>query len=74
MEKREMNNMIETFDEEAKEKTDNLRNDFNALREEIKNENVEELEAMKHDLIKKIEELDKDFEVNFNRYVNETEN
>jgi hypothetical protein len=74
MEKRELNDMIETFDEEAKEKTDNLRNDFNALREEIKNENVEELEAMKHDLIKKIEELDKDFEVNFNRYVNETEN
>ena len=28
---------------------------------------------MKHDLIKKIEDLDKEFEVNFNRYVSETE-
>ncbi len=28
---------------------------------------------MKHDLIKKIEDLDKEFEVNFNRYVSDTE-
>jgi hypothetical protein len=34
---------------------------------------VEELESMKHDLIKKIEDLDKEFEVNFNRYVSDTE-
>jgi len=29
---------------------------------------------MKHDLIKKIEDLDKEFEVNFNRYISDTEN
>ena len=28
---------------------------------------------MKHDLIKKIEDLDKEFEVAFNRYVQDTE-
>jgi succinylglutamate desuccinylase len=74
MEKRELGDMIETFDEEAKARTEELKHAFNALREEIKNEKMEEMETMKHDLIKKIEDLDKDFEINFNRYVNETEN
>ena len=50
-----------------------LKDQFNADRERIKNENVEELESMKHDLIKKIEELDSNFETNFNKYVSETE-
>lgn len=50
-----------------------MKEDFDALREETKNKNVEELESMKHDLIKKIEDLDKEFEVNFNRYVSDTE-
>lgn len=44
-----------------------------SLREETKNKNVEELESMKHELIKQIEKLDKDFEVHFNRYVADTE-
>ena len=50
-----------------------MKEDFERLREETKNKNVEELESMKHDLIKKIEDLDKEFEVNFNRYVSDTE-
>ena len=50
-----------------------MKDDFESLREETKNKNVEELESMKHDLIKKIEDLDKEFEVNFNRYVSDTE-
>jgi hypothetical protein len=50
-----------------------MKEDFDSLREETKNKNVEELESMKHDLIKKIEDLDKEFEVTFNRYVSDTE-
>ena len=73
MEVKELSDMIETFDEETKDKMNDLKRTFNELREEIKNENVEELEGMKHALIRKIEELDKDFEVHFNKYVNETE-
>jgi len=34
---------------------------------------VEDLESMKHDLIKKIEDLDKEFEVSFNKYMTDTE-
>ena len=43
------------------------------MREEIKNKNVEDLEGMKHDLIKKIDDLDKEFEGSFTRYMSETE-
>jgi hypothetical protein len=38
-----------------------MSQDFEALREETKNRNVEELEGMKFILIGKIEELDKEF-------------
>jgi len=50
-----------------------MQEDHDSLREETKNKNVEELESMKHELIKKIEELDKEFEVHFNKYVADTE-
>jgi hypothetical protein len=36
-----------------------MQEDHDSLREETKNKNVEELESMKHELLKKIEELDK---------------
>ncbi len=65
--------MIETIDEEENSKLKKMKDDFESLREETKNKNVEELESMKHELIRKIEELDKAFEINFNRYVSETE-
>lgn len=65
--------MIETIEEEENAKLKKMKDDFESLREETKNKNVEELESMKHDLIKKIEDLDKEFEVNFNRYVSDTE-
>lgn len=65
--------MIETIDEEENNKLKEMKDSFDAYREETKNKNVEELESMKHDLIKKIEDLDKEFEVNFNRYVSDTE-
>jgi len=58
--------MIETFEEETKDRLAMLKELFEGERERIKNENVEELESMKHDLIKKIEELDLSFESNFN--------
>jgi hypothetical protein len=73
MERQELRDMIETIDEEENSKLKKMKDDFESLREETKNKNVEELESMKHDLIKKIEDLDKEFEVNFNRYVSETE-
>jgi hypothetical protein len=73
MERQELRDMIETIDEEENSKLKKMKDDFESLREETKNKNVEELESMKHELIRKIEELDKAFEINFNRYVSETE-
>mmetsp|Transcript_32002 Transcript_32002/g.23652 ORF Transcript_32002/g.23652 Transcript_32002/m.23652 type:complete len:146 (+) Transcript_32002:358-795(+) len=73
MERQELKDMIETIEEEENNKLKQMKEDFDALREETKNKNVEDLESMKHDLIKKIEDLDKEFEVNFNRYVTDTE-
>ena len=65
--------MIDTIDEEENNKLKEMKDNFESLREETKNKNVEELEAMKHDLIKKIEDLDKEFEISFNRYISDTE-
>jgi DNA anti-recombination protein RmuC len=73
MERQELRDMIETIDEEENSKLKKMKDDFESLREETKNKNVEELESMKHDLIKKIDDLDKEFEVSFNRYVSGTE-
>ncbi len=50
-----------------------LKEQHDSETQEIKNRNTEELESMKHDLIKKIEDLDANFEQNFNKYVSETE-
>jgi len=46
---------------------------FEGNREETRNKNMEDLDQMKHGLIKKIEELDTAFESSFNAYVGETE-
>ena len=73
MERQELRDMIETIDEEENAKLKKMKDDFESIREETKNKNLEELESMKHDLIKKIDDLDKEFEVSFNRYVSETE-
>lgn len=64
--------MIETIRENEENKLTEMRNAFESTREETKNRNVEELETMKQDLIKKIEALDASFEVSFNRFVSET--
>lgn len=66
--------MIETIEEEENNKLNDMKEQYDSSREETKNKNVEDLESMKHDLIKKIEELDKEFEVSFNKYVADTEN
>jgi DNA anti-recombination protein RmuC len=68
MERQELRDMIETIDEEENSKLKKMKDDFESLREETKNNNVEELETMKHDLIKKIDDLDKEFTVSFNKY------
>lgn len=73
METRELNEMILTIQEMEKEKIKDMQDQHDSLREETKNKNVEELESMKHELIKQIEALDKDFENHFNKYVSETE-
>lgn len=72
-ERRELKDMIETIEEEETNKLNDMKEAYDSSREETKNKNVEDLESMKHDLIKKIEELDKEFEVNFNKYVADTD-
>lgn len=71
-ERQELLDMIETIRENEENKLNEMRNAFESTREETKNRNVEELETMKQDLIKKIEALDASFEVSFNRFVSET--
>ena len=73
MEKRELEDMISTIEEEENGKLAKLKEDFEGLREETKNAKTEDLESMKHDLIKKIETLDQGFEVEFSTYVSETD-
>ena len=71
-ERQELLDMIETIRENEENKLNEMRNQFESTREETKNRNVEELETMKQDLIKKIEALDASFEVSFNKFVSET--
>lgn len=73
METSELKLMIETINDVENAKITEMMNEHSGKREETKNKNVEELESMKHDLIKKIEELDKQFEVHFNKYEADTE-
>ena len=65
MEKTELEDMIATINEEETAKLEKLKEDFEGLREETKNIKMEELESMKHDLIKKIEHLDYTFDTTF---------
>ena len=73
METQELKLMIETIHEVENAKLYEMTNDHSSKREETKNKNVEELESMKHELIKKIEDLDKEFEVHFNKYEADTD-
>ena len=66
--------MIETIKEEEEAKMKAMKTAFETTREETKNQDVEELESMKHELIKQIDALDQNFEVSFNRYANDTDN
>jgi hypothetical protein len=61
LETEELREMIQTITDEEHSKLQQMSQDFEALREETKNRNVEELEGMKFILIGKIEELDKEF-------------
>ena len=65
--------MIETIRESEEAKLDEMQQTFESTREETKNKNVEDLETMKQNLIKKIEELDKEFEVSFNKFISDTD-
>jgi hypothetical protein len=49
-----------------------MMSEYDSLREETKNRNVEELEGMKFILIGKIEDLDKEFQVHYNQFSSET--
>ena len=51
----ELEEMIETIDEEEKAKLKAMNDSFLAEKEQIRNKNVEEQETMKMDLIKKID-------------------
>jgi hypothetical protein len=61
-ETRELREMIATIEEEENNNLKIMQDAHDGLREETKNKNVEELESMKHELIKQIEKLDKAFE------------
>jgi dynein regulatory complex subunit 2 len=73
METLELREMIATITEEENAKVKQMQNSFETTREETKNTDVENLESMKHELIKQIEQLDSRFEVEFNRYSSETD-
>ena len=73
METLELREMIETIQEEEAAKLKAMHNLFETTREETKNQDVEELESMKHELIKQIDKLDNLFEVEFNRYASDTD-
>jgi DNA anti-recombination protein RmuC len=64
--------MIETIREEEEQKLMDMKSNFDSNREETKNKNVEDLEQMKSDLIRKIELLDKQFSNTFSKYCSET--
>ena len=73
-ETRELIEMIQCIEDEETLKLKEMQDIHDGEREETKNKNNEDLESIKHDLIKQIEKLDKEFEMNFSTYVNETEN
>jgi hypothetical protein len=73
METMELEDMIITIEEEEKSKLSKLKDNADGLREETKNSKMEDMEIMKHDLIKKIEGLDQDFEISFSNYISETD-
>ena len=70
----ELTEMIETIKEEEENKLKMIKETFMAEKEQVKNKNSELQDNMKMDLVKKINELDGEFEVNFRRYIVETEN
>ena len=72
-EKQELMDMIETIREEEEQKLADMKSASESNREETKNKNVEDLEQMKSDLIRKIEDLDKKFEGTFSKFISETE-
>lgn len=71
-ERNELTDLIETMQEDEKQKERDLKDRFDGIREEIKNENMEDMDSMRNDLLKKFEELDNQFELQFNRYVTAT--
>ena len=72
METQELNEMIATVIEEEELKQKAIRDAHLAEKEQTKNKNVEEQEAMKHELLKKIYVLDNSFESHFRSYSQET--
>ncbi len=61
--------MIETIKEEEEQKLAYMDSNYQSNEQETKNKSQEDLESIKIILMKKIEELDKEFEVNFNKFV-----
>ena len=71
MEKIEREDMISTINKDETANLQKLKEDFEWLRVDTKNTKMEELESMKHNFIKNIENLDSTFVINFNNYVAE---
>lgn len=58
--------------EDERQKERDLKDRFDGIREEIKNENMEDMDSMRNELLKRFEELDNQFELQFNKYVTAT--
>ena len=65
--------MIETIKEVEENKLKLIKDTFMAEKEQVKNKNSELQDNMKVELVNKIGLLDNDFEVQFKRYLVDTE-
>ena len=69
----ELTEMIETIKEVEENKLKLIKDTFMAEKEQVKNKNSELQDNMKVELVNKIGLLDNDFEVQFKRYLVDTE-
>jgi hypothetical protein len=64
--------MIETVREEEEGKLNKMKEEFESQTVETRNTNVEIMDTMRNALTRRIDELDTNFDSQFQNYVNET--
>jgi len=73
IEKSQLLDLIATFEEEEKAVFKKAKQEFDSFRDETKNRNIEDINTMRHQLTTQTEQLDRDFEIQFAKYNNDTE-